>query len=186
MFVLVTGGSGSGKSAYAERRAVELFAKTAKRRIKSDSGLILSAPRLVYLATMWNDPDDPETAARIRRHRAMRRDKGFVTIEQPSHVNRADLHESDTALLEDLPNLLANEFYREGRQNAAQIADDLRGLSSICRNLVVVTGIIDCDGAEYDSFTQNYIRALSALSSSLAEQADEVTEVAAGIPVRLR
>lgn len=61
MFTLVTGGSGSGKSEYAESLA--------------DSW---NDPK-IYVATMM--PFDEETGKKIQRHRAMRRDKGFVTVE---------------------------------------------------------------------------------------------------------
>ena len=126
---LVTGGAASGKSAYAERRIQEMF-----------SAAKLPEKRLIYLATMFND-GGPEAAARIRRHRALRAEKGFETIEKPCGLetllsdNRiwksqegaageypaapkgvsADL-QGGFILLEDLGNLLANELYlSEGR-----------------------------------------------------------------------
>ena len=62
MLILVTGGSGSGKSAFAE--SVVMGLKTR--------------PNL-YIATMY--PFDEECHRRIARHRLMRRDKGFETLE---------------------------------------------------------------------------------------------------------
>ena len=64
MLVTVTGGSGSGKSAYAEQTAVRL----------AEGG------RLLYLATMMRDGAGAQE--RIRRHRALRSGKGFLTIEK--------------------------------------------------------------------------------------------------------
>lgn len=61
MMTLVTGGSGSGKSEYAERLAV--------------AG---GTPR-IYVATMI--PWDDEGRRRIEKHRAMRTGKGFETVE---------------------------------------------------------------------------------------------------------
>ena len=61
MMTLVTGGSGSGKSEYAERLAV--------------AG---GTPR-IYVATMI--PWDDEGWRRIEKHRAMRAGKGFETVE---------------------------------------------------------------------------------------------------------
>mgnify|MGYP002240818348 CR=1 FL=1 len=63
MLTLVIGGAASGKSAYAEHLAVQ-------------SG----GPRY-YLATMqvW----DAECAARVAKHRAMRAQKQFATVECP-------------------------------------------------------------------------------------------------------
>ena len=127
--VLVTGGAASGKSVYAEQRIQEMFL-AAK----------LPEKRLIYLATMFND-GGPEAAARIRRHRALRAEKGFETIEKPCGLeallsdNRILENQEGAAgeypaapkgvvsawqesfiLLEDLGNLLANELYLpEGR-----------------------------------------------------------------------
>ena len=66
MLTLVIGGSASGKSAYAE-------------------SLCLQSPLpRTYLATMqvWDD----ECAARVARHRAMRAQKQFDTVECPLHA----------------------------------------------------------------------------------------------------
>ena len=64
MFVVITGGSGSGKSAYAEK-TVQSF----------------GAYRRIYVATM--DCHDQESVKRIKRHREMRSGKGFETLECP-------------------------------------------------------------------------------------------------------
>ena len=63
MHALVIGGSGSGKSAFAESLL-----------------LSLPAPRY-YIATMEND--GPAAERRISRHRALRHGKGILTRECP-------------------------------------------------------------------------------------------------------
>lgn len=70
--VLVIGGSGSGKSSYAEEVAVSL-SKPQKKKY--------------YLATM--QVYDDEGQRRIARHRALRQGKGFVTIEQPVNIQKS-------------------------------------------------------------------------------------------------
>lgn len=62
MMILVTGGSGSGKSAFAEDQVVS-FGEAER----------------VYIATMF--PFDEESKKRVQRHRNMRSGKGFETIE---------------------------------------------------------------------------------------------------------
>ena len=62
MFTLVTGGAASGKSEYAESLALRL------------------PGRRIYLATMR--PADPESLARINRHRLLRQGRGFDTLER--------------------------------------------------------------------------------------------------------
>ena len=66
MLYIVTGGSGSGKSEYAEQIAVQC---------RNGNG-----GTLWYLATMriWDD----EGRKRVERHRRMRAAKGFETIER--------------------------------------------------------------------------------------------------------
>ena len=59
MFQIVTGGSGSGKSAFAEALAMELGEKR------------------YYIATMY--PFGEESKKKIARHRAMRAEKQFET-----------------------------------------------------------------------------------------------------------
>ena len=100
MLILVSGGAGSGKSEFAE-------------------GLVTSSGlgQRVYLATMrvW----DAESVRRVERHRQMRAGKGFETLECPENLAGVTLPSGCAALLEDLSNLTANEFFGEqGRQGA--------------------------------------------------------------------
>lgn len=102
MLHIVYGGSASGKSSYAEGLAVSM----------REGG------RLLYIATMypykWNTTEiDPETMQRIERHRAMRADKGFDTVECYRHVEHIMAKRQDVLLLECMSNLLANEMYLE-------------------------------------------------------------------------
>ena len=66
MMILILGGSGSGKSAYAE----DYLLRTAGDKKK------------YYIATMqiW----DEEMQAKVARHHRLRQGKGFTTIEQPT------------------------------------------------------------------------------------------------------
>ena len=164
MLILVSGGSASGKSAFAESLIVQ-------------SGL---ASR-VYLATM--QVRDKESEARVERHRAMRADKGFTTVELPFADSPLTLPPASAVLLEDLPNLAANEFFgpagAEGRILAA-----LDRLICAAELLVVVTGEVYSDGVAYDGETAAYLALLAALSRALARRAGAVYEVVCGIPVR--
>lgn len=79
MMTLILGGSGSGKSAYAEDyllRAVADKQKLDKREC-----------RKYYIATMqiW----DAEMQAKVDRHHRLRQGKGFTTIEQPVALEKA-------------------------------------------------------------------------------------------------
>lgn len=173
---LVYGGSGSGKSAWAER---QLLAEAVE----------VPGSRAVYLATM--ETASPEAAARIRRHRDMRSRHGseagraFVTVERSVDIGGAEVLPGDFVLLEDLGNLLANEIWSPGGAGAERagerILSGLRTLAERAALLAVVSNDVFGDGGEYDPDTTAYIRGLGRLHRRLSEDAERVVEVVCGI-----
>lgn len=175
MVVLVIGGSGSGKSAYAEARAAELFARHK------------SGGRLVYLATM--EVRDEESRRRVARHRRMRREKQFVTVECPTHLEGVAAGPGDTFLLECISNLTANEMYApngRGAQSAEMIAAAIRRLAEAAKHLVLVGNHVFADGVDYDASTTEYLRQMARIQQEAASLADEVVEVVCGIPLMIK
>ena len=186
MLHIVYGGSASGKSSYAESFAMSLQGEG----------------RLLYIATMypykWNTTEiDPETMQRIERHRAMRADKGFDTVECYRHVEHIVAKRQDVLLLECMSNLLANELYLEPDSNAGsdmaetmspvstKIVQALIDLSTRVQELVIVTNDVFSDGGSltYDESTREYVKNLAEINCALAREAATVTEVVCGIPV---
>ena len=165
MIVLLTGGSGCGKSTYAEK-------------------LIAAMPedKRVYIATM--QVYDEESVKRVARHRAQRADKGFETVERPKDLAGLCLAPGSTALLEDLPNLLANEMFDGG--DWTRILPGLRALAARCENLVMVTNDVFADGVIYPSSTDEYLRRLARINAGAAALADYAAEVVYSIPVPLK
>ena len=166
MLTLVVGGAASGKSEYAER----LVLQTALPRY--------------YLATMqvW----DAECAARVEKHRRMRAEKQFESLECPLHLGTVHLPAWGTALLEDLGNLTANELYDPagaGEAAASAILDGLDRLAAQCEHLVVVSNEVFSGGANYAGDTDRYLKALAQGTTALAARADAVVRVVCGIPV---
>ena len=166
MLTLVVGGAASGKSAYAERLVLQTV-----------------LPRY-YLATMqvW----DAECAARVEKHRRMRAEKQFETLECPLHLGTVRLPARGTALLEDLGNLTANELYDPagaGEAAASAILDGLGRLAAQCEHLVVVSNEVFSGGADYAGDTDRYLNALALVNNALAARADAVVRVVCGIPV---
>ena len=174
--ILVTGGSGSGKSEFAEDIAVQF-----------------GFP-LYYIATMH--VADAESEDRVRRHRMQREGKGFQTVECPVKLEEMQFEkEGATVLLEDLSNLLANEMYLpEGRmkmETGGALSNRLKDvilnpifkLAEEVGHLVIVSNEVFSDGIEYDAETMRYIRLLATLNRELAKAADGVVEVVCGIPL---
>lgn len=168
MFTFIYGGSGSGKSAFAERRVTE-------------SGI----GRRLYIATM--EPGGPEAQARIRRHRKLREGKGFETVERFRALADLEVPAGCAALLEDLTNLLANEYFGAERENAAaRVLNGLRRLNGKAALAVVVANDVFSSGERYDSETTAFLEELAALHRIAVREAEEVWEVVCGIPVRLK
>ena len=168
--ILVTGGSGSGKSEWAEKCAMEAA----------------NGGKLYYLATMNNEGD--EARRRIKRHRDLRLGKGFDTIEEGMDVSRVlqRAGSSDTVLLEDLSNLLANLRYSAGIEFSDSEKIILRGIEKLSdgvRELVIVSNDIFADGYEYPSETEEYMKTLARLNSRFAASSHTVVEVVAGISI---
>ena len=196
MFVVVTGGSGSGKSEYAENRV-----------------LAFNDPLRFYVATMQSY--DAESEARIARHRKLRAGKGFETVERQLDLKNLDLsvwkqtgtkehgrgpggeagkepgREPGTVsvLLECVSNLAANEMFDPagaGENALDEIELGIDRLLEQCDNLVAVTNEIFSDGVTYSPETQAYQDLLGKINRYMVARADEAVEVVCGIPVCIR
>ena len=171
MLTLILGGSGSGKSAYAE----DYLLRAAGDKKK------------YYIATMqvW----DEEMQVKVDRHHRLRQGKGFTTIEQPTELGAAaaKMEQPAAALLECISNLVANEMFAVEEPSDRQTVTDrvLQGVEILQHQadpLVIVTNNVFGDGIVYDSATMEYIEALGRINERLAAEADEVVEVISGIP----
>ena len=168
MFTLVIGGAASGKSEYAE-------------------ALVLASPHRprYYIATM--EPFDGEGRARVAKHRRMRADKQFETVERYTALSSLRLPQRGVVLLECMGSLAANELYSpSGAGNAADafaaIMDGVEALLSQCADLVVVSNEVFTGGNRYAEGTEDYLRLLARVNRALARRADRVCEVVCGLP----
>lgn len=206
MIALVIGGSGSGKSAYAEQMAVKAAGNGS----------------LYYVATM--QVYDEEGKKKVERHQKMRAGKGFLTIEQPRRLEEAakkvaaesvpaeiasaekvsagkvaaeGVPAGKIVLLECMSNLVANEMFSEENLSAVmdetkikqlshEIISGVTALQDSCDILIIVTNQIFEDGIRYDASTMAYIRLLGDVNRQIAEQAEQVIEVVAGIPIFIK
>lgn len=171
MLLFVYGGSGSGKSEYAEQRILEAG----------------EMPRY-YVATM--EPFGEEGKKRIERHRKLRDGKGFTTVECATHIEGLRLPEKGAVLLEDLSNLLANEIWSEnGRGWSQDLAEDIcqtiERLADEQQMFVVVGNDIHRDSEAQTPEIEQYVSLLAECQTRLAALADEVVEVVCGIAITL-
>lgn len=180
MLYLVTGGSGSGKSEYAENLAQRLCQDQAEWE-------------RWYLATMI--PYGAETEKKIARHRRMRKEKGFLTKECYLDLNGFVQKEQEKGnrpacvLLECMSNLTANEMFEEkgaGKNTFTAIAAGVKALCSLSENVVVVTNEVCSEAAQDSPEMLLYKQILGALNCRMGKQAAQVTEVVYGAPVMVK
>ena len=177
MMTVVIGGSGSGKSEYAETYIQGLGSEFQK----------------YYLATMQVFGE--EGRKKVLRHRELRKDKGFITIERTVSVENAisDMRDPEHAciLLECMSNLAANEMFQADTMFTADVVTEkvMKSISILeeqCTHLIVVTNNIFEDGIQYDKSTMEYLRALGQINTELCKRADEVVEIVVGIPLVIK
>lgn len=179
MLVLITGGSGSGKSAYAEHYILKL---------SKDCIRYYTATMKVY---------DEEGCKKVCEHQKMREGKGFLTIEQPTNIQSAinkmknDNIMDRVVLLECISNLVSNEMFYEGHIRDCDLVKEnvISGIKELVKNvrdLVIVTNNVFEDGIIYEETTMNYIKVMGRINRELAKLADKVIEVVVGIPITVK
>ncbi len=167
MITLVTGGSKCGKSSYAEK-ILDRF-----------------TGRKIYLATMRTFGSEAEAA--IKRHREMRKNKGFETIEKYTDIDELILEKNSALLLECMGNLLANEMFEKNEpEPSKKILQGIKHIAANISELVIVRNEVGSDGIEYAPETQKYISEINRINSRISAIADNVIECVYGIPIVLK
>lgn len=180
MIIFVYGGSGSGKSAFAEE-------------ISSHYG----GSEKYYVATM--KVFDEEGKERVAKHRRQREGRNFKLIEKPVLIESVctDLAQEKAAgkkiflLIECLSNLVANEMFSDGSIiSAEKVADSVvKGLTEVFESaddVVVVSNNVFEDGIAYDDSVCEYMHALGKINEWMCRKADKSYEVVVGIPLEIK
>ena len=192
MTVFITGGSGSGKSAFAERVAQSLAPSGAP----AHGGAFCP---LIYVATM--PVASPEDAKKVERHQTLRACKGFVTLEKPGKL--ADLPDGgETMLIECISTHVANLMFNpENAPADAAVSEhpaldvnfwtetlkkELKPILDRKENTIFVSAEIASDGTTYSPQTEAYKKVLTAINRYLVDNCDAAFELVCGIPVRIK
>ena len=138
MLTLIVGGSASGKSAFAENYAME------------------AGENRIYIATM--QPMDNECLARIEKHRGMRAQKNFQTVECYTGLKQVRVPKDSVVLLECMSNLTANEIYAPEGVGEDRCSEE----------------------TNYDPSTVRYLDILGKINREIAKMADAAAEITAG------
>ncbi len=166
MRILLTGGSGGGKSTCALQ-----LAKTF--------------PGPWYrIDTMVSGSEG--SSAETSRQQLPGAADDFIHIRCSRNVGSLEFPEKGTVLLDCMCNLTANEMFDEQgniRDTYDTILDQIAALEHRCGDLIVVTNEIGSGFQHYRDATPAYIRMLGRLNCALAARFDCVGEVICGIPV---
>lgn len=197
MIHMVTGGSGSGKSAYAEDWLLCHRSRPQGYKEAQESQCLQYSEEeaenrlpLLYIATMI--PYGEEAKKKIERHHHLREGKGFVTLERYTDLKRLEIPANAGILLECVSNLAANEFYRddgtmkERKETLERIIEGIRHLSGRTACLTIVTNEVFADINGYSHETEEYRELLGMVNQRIAVFSDRVTEVVYGIPVCIK
>jgi adenosylcobinamide kinase / adenosylcobinamide-phosphate guanylyltransferase len=181
-FIFITGGVRSGKSSFAERKAIEIARTTGGK--------------LTYLAT--GVPSDPEMKERIEKHQ---RDRQAVTyqwktLEQFVHIGELANHfnDEDIVLLDCVTTLLNNEMFSSEQEWDDQFLETVKehvitGVTSIknrAGTLIVVSNEVLNEPLCANEIVFTYGRLLGRIHQYLVKEADQVFLVEAGIPIVMK
>ena len=172
MMILLTGGSGNGKSTLARK----LLSQMPGPRYLVDTALVY----------------DAEEAALRRKKQLELEQQGIRTLSCGTGLDALLFPAGSSAVLECMCHLTANEMFggeeafveqRDQQTVFFRILSKIQHLLDQCDNLIVVTNEVGCEGLHYDDSTESYKRLLGMLNNTMARQADCVCEVVCGFPL---
>lgn len=166
--IMVTGGQRSGKSAMAERLALE------------------PTGRAVYMATA--EARDDEMRERVRRHQA-RRGEQWRTIEEPLHLSAHRIPAGHSVLVDCLTLLGTNAFLANGEDVDRALADAKREIDALTEQdavFVFVTNEIGMGGIGANAMVRKFTDLMGWLNAYVASRADDVYFMVSGIPMKIK
>jgi adenosylcobinamide kinase / adenosylcobinamide-phosphate guanylyltransferase len=168
---LVTGGARSGKSAYALARAAEHCGE-----------------RLFFLAAA--EERDDEMSRRIQHHRA-NRPPNFQTVEEPLNIVAAVAGlegRADAVVLDCLTLWVSNlmEIYTTDQAVLAEAESLSKALRAASFSSVIVTGEVGAGIVPDNPAARRFRDLLGWVNQKIAEVADEVVLMVAGVPLKVK
>jgi adenosylcobinamide kinase/adenosylcobinamide-phosphate guanylyltransferase len=164
--ILITGGARSGKSRYAEQRALEM------------------SVRPLYVATA--EAKDEEMAQRIAKHKK-RRAGQWHTIEEPLELTRVLLVQRgkiDGALVDCLTLWISNLLIRSDDRYALEKVEELiQTLPQLDFPLVFVTNEVGSGIVPDNPLARKFRDLAGWTNQQMAQAADEVILMVAGMPM---
>jgi adenosylcobinamide kinase/adenosylcobinamide-phosphate guanylyltransferase len=165
--ILITGGSRSGKSSYAERLAMEL----------SDCPVYLATARI------W----DEEFRERVRRHRE-RRGPQWTNLEEEKFLSRHDLE--GRVVLVDCLTLWCTNFFFDLESDVDRALEAAKAefdrFTAQDATFLFVTNEIGMGGTSDNAIQRKFTDLQGWMNQYAAASADEVILMVSGIPVKIK
>ena len=165
--ILITGGSRSGKSSYAEQLALSL----------SD------APVYVATARIW----DEEFRERVRRHQE-RRGPQWTNIEEEKYLSRHDV--AGRVVVVDCLTLWCTNFFFDGQSDVDASLEALKAefdrFTDQEATFLFVTNEIGMGGTSDNALQRRFTDLQGWMNQYVASRADEVLLMVSGIPVKIK
>lgn len=185
MIRFILGGARSGKSAYAETLAKKLDLLGYKVFYIATAKVVVSS-LVVEGADGCIDTVDTEMLARIQRHQSDR-PSHWQTIESPVHLAEC-LHaldgEKHCLLIDCLTlwtlNLLESRCLEKEKIALLAVLPDLKS------EVILVSNEVGLGVVPMGKLTRTFVDELGWLHQDIAQCADEVTFVTAGLPMKLK
>ncbi|MBO4525908.1 MAG: bifunctional adenosylcobinamide kinase/adenosylcobinamide-phosphate guanylyltransferase [Bacteroidales bacterium] len=165
--VLITGGSRSGKSSYAEKLALEL------------------SENPVYLATarIW----DEEFQERVRRHQA-RRGPQWTNLEEEKYLSRHSL--AGRVIVVDCLTLWCTNFFFDLESDVDRALEAAKAefdrFTAQDATFLFVTNEIGMGGTSDNEIQRKFTDLQGWMNQYAAARADEVILMVSGIPVKIK
>ncbi|MCF2660354.1 bifunctional adenosylcobinamide kinase/adenosylcobinamide-phosphate guanylyltransferase [Parabacteroides distasonis] len=165
--ILVTGGQRSGKSSYAQKRALSI------------------APNPIYLATahIW----DEEFRKRVERHQ---QDRGpeWTNIEEEKYLSKHDV--SGRVVVIDCVTLWGTNFFfandSDVETSLQQLKEEFLRFTNQPAYFLFVTNELGMGGVSVDEVQRKFTDLQGWLNQFIASQADEVILMVSGIAVPIK
>lgn len=168
MIIMVIGGIKSGKSSFAIKYAL---GRGYRKR--------------AFIAT--GVPFDEEMKEKIEKHKRERSEL-FDTFEEPidviSVLDRID-SEYDVAIFDCLTTYLGN-LYHYQLDVESYINSLMRRLNSMKTDIIIVTNEVGLSIVPESKLARSYAETLSRINATLAQMANEVYLMIAGIDIRIK
>ena len=165
--ILITGGSRSGKSSYAERLAMEL----------SDCPVYLATARI------W----DEEFRERVRRHRE-RRGPQWTNLEEEKFLSRHAL--AGRVVLVDCLTLWCTNFFFDLESDVDRALEAAKAefdrFTAQDATFLFVTNEIGMGGTSDNAIQRKFTDLQGWMNQYAAASADEVIPMVSGIPVKIK